>query len=36
MYLVGDNLYMIYAAYTSNITDLTDVDTFIADFKLTV
>ena len=35
MYLVGDNLYMVYVAYTS-AADVTEIDTFIAAFKLTV
>lgn len=36
MFIVGDNLYVVYAAYTSAITDPSDVNAFIADFKLTV
>jgi len=36
MFVVGDNLYMVYAAYSDAITDLTDVDAFIGAFKLLV
>jgi hypothetical protein len=35
MFLVGDNLYMVYAAYDS-LADPTEIDTFIGDFSLTV
>ncbi len=35
MFLVGDNLYMVYAAFTS-AADMTEIDKFIAAFKLTV
>jgi hypothetical protein len=36
MFLVGDNLYMVYAAYSTAVTDLTDVNAFIGAFKLIV
>ncbi|HEX7613173.1 MAG TPA: hypothetical protein VF371_10410, partial [Candidatus Limnocylindrales bacterium] len=36
MFVVGDNLYMVYAAYSDTITDLTDVDAFVGAFKLLV
>jgi hypothetical protein len=35
MFLVGDNLYMVYAAYDS-LADPAEIDTFISDFVLTV
>jgi hypothetical protein len=36
MYLIGDNLYMVYAAYDDSILDFAELDAFIADFQLTV
>lgn len=34
--IVGDNLYVVYAAYLLTLTDTSPVDAFIADFALTV
>jgi hypothetical protein len=36
VFLVGDDLYVVYAAYLVAVTDMTPIDTFIADFALTV
>jgi hypothetical protein len=36
LYIVGDDMYMVYAGYTSAITDMAPVDGFISSFKLTV
>ena len=36
LYIVGDDLYMVYVGYTSTITDMSQVDGFIGTFKLTV
>jgi hypothetical protein len=35
VYLVGDNLYQVYAAYDAGLTDFTELNAFIADFHLT-
>ena len=32
--IVGDNLFVVYVAYTPNITDFTPIDAFFADFQL--
>lgn len=36
LYIVNDDLYMIYAGYTSAITDMTDADAFLASFEFTI
>lgn len=36
MFVVGDNVYEVWVGYAVSITDLTEIDTFIADFQPTV
>lgn len=36
IYLVGDDLFMVYSVYDATIADLSEVNAFIADFQLTV
>jgi hypothetical protein len=36
MFLIGDDLYMVYVAYDDFITDFGELNAFIADFQLTV
>lgn len=36
LYVVNDDLYMVFGGYTSAITDMTDIDAFLASFTFTI